>query len=231
MRGLLLSAAAFAGFSAAAEAAPVTLSFDGVGAGTVISNQASGLTVSAMGGSGEAITFDTNNPTGGDADLGGPFTRVGPDLGSVPAENVLIISEDGDLADPDDNASGGTFSFDFDDVVTFIGFDGVDLTDAGANLIVRLFDAEDDDEIFSFDFGAELGLDVGDNEFFSFFANVFGSGVDGVGLAQIELTGSGAIDNLVFDPEVVPLPGAFALLFSGVAGLGFAMRRGRSRTA
>ena len=65
------------------------------------------MTISASGGSGQAMIFDTSNPTGGDHDL--ETSNLG---------NVLIISEDGDSSDPDDNASGGTLSFTFDDETT-----------------------------------------------------------------------------------------------------------------
>lgn len=225
MRMILAAIASTTLMAGAAHAAPVTLTFDSLSAGDVVTGQFPGVTVSATGGSGQAIVFDTDSPTGGDDDLGSPLTRVGPDEGSVAAGNVLIISEDGDLNDPDDNGSGGVFTFDFDGVVTFLGFDGVDFTDAGANLIVTLFD-DAGDTLFSYDFAANSMASVGDNEYYSFFTTVFGSGIAGVALATIELTGSGAIDNLTFD-AAIPVPGALPLLLSGIAGLGFASRRKR----
>ena len=227
MRNFLSVAAASAAIIGVAHAAPVTITFDGPAAGTIVSNQFPGVTIS---GTAEGpMIFDTDNPTGEDGDLGAPFTNVGPDEGSTPAGNVLIISEDGDTSDPDDNANGGTFTFDFDSVVTFLGFDAIDFSDASANLIVRLFDTSAT-EIFSYDFAVDgPNSVVGDNEFYSFFSSVFGTGIAGVASATIQLTGSGAIDNLSFDmpPDIndVPIPGALPLLLSGIAGLGFAMRR------
>ena len=81
-----------------------TLDFNSFAAGTVIDNEyrALGVTVSASGGANQAMIFDSANPTGGDDDLASD--RLG---------GVLIISEDGDGADPDDNASGGSLFFDF----------------------------------------------------------------------------------------------------------------------
>lgn len=222
MRKFLSVASASAALMGVAHAAPVTITFDGPAAGTIVSNQFAGVTISGTGFG--PMIFDSNNLSGEDDDLVGPFTRVGPDLGSTPSGNILIISEDGDTSDPDDNGNGGTLTFDFDSVVTFLGFDAIDFTDASANLIVRLFDTGGT-EIFSYDFGANSMASVGDNEYYSFFGNVFGAGIAGVATATIQLTGSGAVDNLSFDVSDVPIPGALPLLLSGIAGLGFSMRR------
>lgn len=70
------------------------------------------------------MIFDSANPTGNDADLGTPNVAFGgpgnaegdPSSGlsnTVPLGNLLIISEDNDASDPDDNAGGGTITFDF----------------------------------------------------------------------------------------------------------------------
>lgn len=74
-----------------------TLDFNPFAAGTVIDDEYEGVTVSATGGSGQAMVFDSANPTGGD-----------DDLGSDTLGGVLIVSEDGDSSDPDDNAAGGS---------------------------------------------------------------------------------------------------------------------------
>lgn len=69
-----------------------------------------------------AMIFDTANPTGGDFDLGTPHGSLGQGRGrgegagtgnDTPLGNVLIISEDGDSADPDDNADGGVLRLDW----------------------------------------------------------------------------------------------------------------------
>ena len=89
------------------------LDFEGEGltAGTVITDQLSGLTVTTDGLA--AMLFDSANPTGGDGDLG-----------SDTAGLVLILSEDGNSDNPDDNAGGGTLEFTWDELVAIdsVGF-------------------------------------------------------------------------------------------------------------
>ena len=47
-----------------------TLDFNTFTAGTIIDDEYEGVTISATGGSGKAMIFDSANPTGGDDDLG-----------------------------------------------------------------------------------------------------------------------------------------------------------------
>lgn len=61
----------------------------------------------------KAILFDTDNPTGGDLDLG-----VGLGMGLIIAENDFDGNNDGLVDDPDDEAKGGSIFFDFDEPVT-----------------------------------------------------------------------------------------------------------------
>lgn len=63
----------------------------------------------------QAMVFDSNRYTGGDSDL------------DVQLGHILIISEDNDSSDPDDNASGGIFYFDFNFPVTLESVDVVDI--------------------------------------------------------------------------------------------------------
>jgi hypothetical protein len=85
---------------------------DPLAAGTIMTDQYAGLglTISQIGRVGQpafgAMIFDSFNPTGGDEDL--RTTDKG---------NVLIISEDGNSANPDDAWFGGSFIFDFDYLV------------------------------------------------------------------------------------------------------------------
>ncbi len=90
-------------------------------AGTVITDQFEGLTISTPQEFGVMI-FDTNNPTGGDDDLG---AGIG---------NALIISEDGDSSDPDDNAAGGTISIEFDELVAVTGIGLLDIDEEGGTI-------------------------------------------------------------------------------------------------
>ncbi len=83
----------------------VVLDFNDLATGAVVSDQYAnkGVTISTSSATNPPMIFDTENPTGGDHDLA-----------SDTAGNVLIISEDGDSSDPDDNACGGTITFEFD---------------------------------------------------------------------------------------------------------------------
>lgn len=232
MKYILAGAIGALAIAGAAHAATIVLDFDDVAAGTVITNQYAGVAISGANPPiNQAIAFDSDSPSGGDPDLGQPMTKIGgDDAGGGPAENVLILSEDGDLGDPDDDAMGGIFTFDFDDAVAFLGFDAIDISDQGANLLVRLFAPDDVTQIFSFDFASAIGAVVGDNQYWSLFASVFGiDGVAGVGRAEIEITGSGAIDNVAYETSEVPGPAALPLLLTGLAGLAAARRRKKAR--
>ena len=109
----------------------VTEDFESLNVGDIVSNQLPGVTVFGASNSNSgnmAMIFDSANPTGGDTDLA-----------SSTAGLILIISEDGDSSDPDDDASGGTFTFDFDtpQYIEDIGFLDIE----NPNGTVRLFDA------------------------------------------------------------------------------------------
>ncbi|MEL6927253.1 MAG: hypothetical protein AAFO95_01305, partial [Cyanobacteria bacterium J06600_6] len=109
-------------------------------AGTTVINQydsLAGLTVSTPRDEFGAMIFDSSNPTGGDSDLGTD------DLG-----NVLIISEDGNAANPDDLSSGGTVRFElsgsvFVDSILVDSIDLLDIDRSGGSIVA--FD--DDGEI------------------------------------------------------------------------------------
>ena len=116
-----------------------TINFESNAAGDVITGfSAGGVTgsVSATGGSNQAMVFDSNNYSGGDIDLAAPFydSFTGRKRNAKPAAgaaklkpgNILIISEDGNSANPDDNGSGGTITFMFDQLIDFMGFDVFD---------------------------------------------------------------------------------------------------------
>ncbi|MEP1943413.1 MAG: Ig-like domain-containing protein, partial [Sulfitobacter sp.] len=122
----------------------------------------------------QAMIFDTNNPTGGDTDLA-----------TDNLDNVLIISEDGDSSDPDDNASGGSVTFQFDDPVSIKSLTFLDLEE-NATL---LFYGEDGSLL-----SEQTVLPNGDNG-----QSVIELFVPGTVRFEIELQGSGAIDNLVFE--------------------------------
>ncbi len=101
--------------------------FEPFNAGTFISNQISGISITGtcttLAGN-RAMIFDSGNATGGDTDLSGPYGKM------------LIISEDNDGSDPDDERRGGVLSFSFDSprFVNYIQL--VDIEEAGG--FVRL---------------------------------------------------------------------------------------------
>ncbi len=202
-------------------ASAAVLDFEDFVAGDILTNLGNGITVSATGGSGDAMVFDSNNATGGDDDLEAPFYDLMVDDPNsnkankgVAAQgatafapgNILIISEDGDSSDPDDNGSGGVITFKFAEVITFLGFD--------------VFD-----DVTNFTVSSDLGDSVVanlafDNQFQSFNA------LNWTGVSEITFdfgNASGAIDNLRFTP--VPLPASLPLMLVGMAGMGFAARR------
>ncbi|MGJ8545310.1 MAG: cadherin-like domain-containing protein [Sulfitobacter sp.] len=161
-----------------------TIDFNGLASGTVVDNEfaADGVTVSAIGGSGDAMIFDSANPTGGDSDL------ATDNLGGV-----LIVSEDGDSSNADDNASGGTLVFDFDNGVMVKSLTFLDIEEAAQ---MNFYDAEGN-------LIASHYVDpTGDNG-----QRTVGLNVDGVSRMEVVLNGSGAIDNLVFDDPGMVDPG------------------------
>jgi len=183
---------------------PADIDFDGLPAGTILSNQFEGVTISAVArGQGQdmAMIFDSGNPTGGDRDLGAPHEDFGgpgegnggrhgePGENSVPLGNVIIISEDGDSSDPDDNGKGGEifFDFNFPANVTYMYF--LDQDNAGKAATVILYDA-DDNELTR---GQVDAPSNGDNGVFRLDLNQAG-----VHRMEVDLPGSGAIASVWF---------------------------------
>ncbi|MGF1534976.1 MAG: alkaline phosphatase [Elainellaceae cyanobacterium] len=148
-----------------------TADFEGLAAGTIVSDQITGFTVATSGP--EAMIFDTANPTGGDFDL------ASDTLGGV-----LILSEDGNSDNPDDNANGGTFQFTFDELVTLESIGVFDIERAG---IIVAYD--------------ESGSVLGVQESTVTGNNAVGTveiGLEGVSRVDVTLVNSGAITELTF---------------------------------
>lgn len=161
----------------------ITLDFEGVQAGDVISTQFAGVTVSAQrdgdseGSENDAMIFDSTNPTGGDHDL--EYADQG---------NILIISEDNDSDDPDDEAHGGTFTFEFDEPARVESLNLLDIEESGGT--IDLFDA--DGVLLQ-----SLAIPAaGDNS-----AQDLAIDTDNVSTMNVNLVGSGAVDDLVFTPQ------------------------------
>ncbi|GEM_PF-4789663 len=120
----------------------------------------------------------TGGCTGGDSDL------------YFPAQgNILIITEDGDAGDPDDEARGGTFTFDFTAFgpgtvsVQSIALLDIDETDQA---VVTLYDETNTVIDVAYLSGAGDGVAV----------EKFVSSVSGVAVMTVKLPGSGAIDDI-----------------------------------
>lgn len=120
--------------------------FEELPAGTILSNQLAGLNATVQNNKGPdaLLIFDSENPTGGDFDLGTPNAAfggpgIGPGVGNDRAlGKILIIAEDvvdsdgnGLVDDPDDDLDGGTFQFDFDDPVLLRRLTLVDFEEPG----------------------------------------------------------------------------------------------------
>lgn len=156
------------------------IDFQDQSAGTVIGGQfsAQGVTISSLNDATPPMVFDSAQPTGGDTDL------ATSNLG-----NVLILSEDGDSSDPDDNAGGGIFKFDFDGEVTVDSITLLDVEEAAwikvfdehGNLL-RLIDAHTSDN-------GQLNVHID---------------TPGAAYMTVQLGGSGAVDNLKFTPAQAP---------------------------
>lgn len=211
-------------FSTAAPA--LVLDFEGFGAGTIIDDEyfgPFGVTVSAIGVGGApnaAVVFDSDNPTGGDTDLQAPFAPgPGNPFGPISPGNLLILQENGPCTastcpDPDDQGArpAGTMSFSFDTGVYISSIDFFDIEGAETGNVV-LYNAA----------GAELAMfsipsTGGDRQWMRLMV-----GVGDVRAMDINMGGSGAIDNLQF---AVPLPAGLPLLLSALGLLGLNRRRG-----
>ena len=217
-----------AGLLLAGVAQSAILDFEAFASGTIIDNEYSalGITISVdntAGGPDLGVVFDTENPTGGDTDLAGPFSSDG--LGQLSPGKVLIIQENGpcsatscDTPDDEGGRAAGSITISFGGPITLetIDFFDVETPEAGPG---------EDNRITLFDVnGAAIALDFftpdtgGDNRWDQVFF-----GISGVTAIQINMGGSGAIDNIAFQP--VPVPAAFPLLITALAGLGFLRRR------
>ncbi len=152
------------------------LSFNEFARGTVITNQfaAAGLTISSANSNNPVMIFDTAHATGGDTDL------ATNNLGKV-----LILSEDRDSNDPDDNAGGGTFIFEYDRPADVTSLTFLDTEEPGAQ--IKFYD----------DAGSLITTIQGPVTANGGQATV-NFDVSGVARMEIKLQGSGAIDNLSY---------------------------------
>lgn len=182
---------------------PPNVDVDGLPAGTILTDQFAGVSITTHNPNKfPAMLFDSENPTGGDTDLGSPHKDFGgPGVGSggragLPGENsqpqgmVIIISEDGDSNDPDDRAKGGEliFEFEYDAHVSVLSF--LDVDEAPKNPTVRLYDRDGNE------FWNDKAPALGDNSYVEM-------PVDQTGVAKlvVDFPGSGSVDGVFFCDE------------------------------
>ena len=152
-----------------------TLDFNDLSKGDLVNGQylGQGVHISSADPHNPVMIFDSANPTGGDHDL--ETNNLG---------NVLILSEDRDGADPDDNASGGTFVFEFDGPAFVDNIRMLDMEQAGE---IRLYDV--DGNLFK---TITTGTSGDNGQFTQIICE------HGVLRMEIDLNGSGALDNLSY---------------------------------
>jgi len=219
-----------------AGASAAVLDFEGFATGQIIDDEyalapAPGLGISAVNlsaGPDVAIIFDTANPTGGDPDLGAPFSSPDPALNqALEPGNILIIQERencdlnaGVCRVPDDEGSrpAGVFEFVFNSPVVLQSIDFFDIefneNNNDPDSEIRLFDINNNEINSGLFFVPNTG---GDNQWGQL---EFGDAA-GVKRLVVEMNGSGAIDNVTF----VPVPAAVWLFGSALLGLGWVRRR------
>jgi hypothetical protein len=171
---------------------------------TTVSNRSA-----ASGGTNQAGVFDTNNPTGNDTDLAGPFASGsgGPDLS--PGNILIILGPDNGLGLPDDDMQGGSITFDFDRPVDLLSFNYFDTESTTNGLVVTSNNGDNSGVLF-----------VGDNMYDTFTANFLG-----VTSLTFTLGGSGGIDGLEIAP--IPVPASLPLFAAALVMFGVVSRRRR----
>ena len=237
MRATLFAAASavaiLAGPSAGFAAVIDMNDIPGVTHGTVVGDQLPGVQISASGSRGPAVAFDTRVNEPGESDLFEPFgapLNVGGAISPGPTNPgfILIANEntngcaaDGVCNSPDDDARGGTLTFDFDRAVTVRSVDLFDLDQFRSGELATI-------TLFGVGTSATVsGLDVGDSrsatvDLLALFPPTHTSGVTRM---EIAFSGSGGTNRLVY---AVPEPTTLALIGAGLAGLGVAAGRRRA---
>ena len=187
--------------AAESAAQEVCVDFDNFTAGTSGSSiVVPDMTLSTNSNSRPLMIFDTENPTGGDADLGAPHQDFGgPGIGNggksgAAGENanvlgeVLIISTNGNSSNPNDHAGGGDLIFTFDQPVTATGVEVLDV-DNGDDYEVHFYD--NSGNLIQTNVYTGLGNNAFHSETFS---------IANVKEMVVELEGSGAVAKVCYEP-------------------------------
>jgi len=178
---------------------PITFETDALGgaltAGTVVSSQwhLFDIHISAVNNRAshpdEVIIFDSNNPTGGDLDLGGPWGNI-----LIIAEDNVDSNGDGLVDDPDDEAKGGIIIFYSNNSCSTLGFDLIDFEENEGNsgTLVIILESGGSVNIPFTDFEGSVWGDNSHNSI-SIPAEDIGGTFKQV---EFHFNGSGAIDNI-----------------------------------
>ncbi|MEM7569133.1 MAG: VPLPA-CTERM sorting domain-containing protein [Pseudomonadota bacterium] len=166
------------------------------------------ITTQSNGDFDQAQIYSTDFVGGADPDLEAPTNVL--DNSVYTGGNVMIISENGDVGNPDDDLNGGSITFYFDDLVRFTGITLVDAEPNGNEIDVLV-----DGGIFALQ---NIALGDGKWQTFSDFSFVTRE-------ITVNFGGSGAFDAL--QVAKVPAPATALLLLTGMAGL-HVMRRRRN---
>lgn len=246
-------------FALSANAGTVTLDFDAVGDGAIVSDGTSslglydGISISALnvgGGPNLAVAYDSGGAIGSDSDLeenrfGSRFTNAATGTGGFTGfGNLLVVQENnngcsgGICSDPDDEAGGGFLRFAFDKVHLLESFDYFDVDGSpdqqAESISVKLFTTDVFDWSDSANGTEVVALDDllatgGDNTFRTHFFDT-PQIVFGI---EFAFSSSGAIDNLVLNtpnPAVeIPAPPVAVIFLAGILGLGVTTRRRHTR--
>lgn len=178
--------------------------------------------ISAVGGVDKAVVFDTapgTTSTGNDPDLTSDFTNAENGSDSRDFGKALIIQENSS-GGPDDEAHGGTLTFEF---LNSISLSSVYLLDTASETTATL--KLDDAVVLSFVLHGTNESDTNDNPDNNEFTLLNFGGAIGDELV-IGFADSGAIGE--FEATAVPLPAGLPLLLGGLGAFANLKRRRKS---
>lgn len=181
-----------------------------------------------------AIIFDTRETGTADPDLEDPF--VGGNLKGAELGNILIFADnlhgggDGVVDNPNDSASGGDLTFEFNSSnVESFGMALVDAPESSETFKITFRDSKGTSRTLTLEqyisVSGTKGFAAGNNH-----ANQFADTtarqlrLENIQSVDIELRGSGGFDNITWTESAVPEPSSALLM---IAGLGMTLRRRR----